>query len=254
MSFTASKKIRKRHGFSLIEVVMTLIIGALLLSTASYYLYSILNIYERTRKNPAFDEHVQNVTLFLSNALLQAQNTHYIFEVASEKNTPATNNSSAVSQPSTEQASPAKKPSEFPIVAWKHPPGTSEHEPYSLSFTFYTPNPLIELPHFPSYPTIAYLELNPEEGLYLIWHISKAYYKDDPLPVYRTLISPHVKKLEYFYFNKDKSEWTPTTETPDDETGAKDLPKMLRITFSDGSNSEAGTILINNELSLEGFL
>lgn len=254
MQFASPSQQSKRHGFTLVEVVMTLIIGAMLLTTASFYLYSILNVYERTRKNPSFDEHVQNVTLFLSHAFLETQDTHYIFENTPETQTPPSSNAPNSNQATPKPNQETAQPSEFPTVAWKHLPGDSDYDIYHLSFTFYTPNPLIQLSNYPNYPTIAYLQLIPGEGLYLIWHISKTYYKDEPLPVYRTLLSPYAQQLTYLSFSKDTSEWSSTTENPDSEEGAKGSPKILRITFSDGSNSEVGTVLINNELSMEGFL
>jgi len=188
----------KQKGFTLIEMVIAIALGAVILVAASSLLLSITQLWIKEEHLDDFQGHVHGVKTFLQ--------TH--FNEASYR----------INQ-------------DLPTVEWSSPPLGSQlgtNESY-LSFYVYTPSPLFRTESL--VPIVCYLSFDKQNGLSIIWHSL-----EKSGGIYETPLSPWVKGIKLHYYDLDSNHWNivdkPRKGKNRDNKLEFQLPDLLELQFA----------------------
>lgn len=229
-------RIRQGHraGFTLIEVVIALALGALILLATSSLLMSIMQLWIKEEKLYNFQGHMHGVKTFLQKHLKEAN---------------------------------YKVNEKLPAVQWAKPPRvTLSINETLLSFYVRTPNPL--LPTEASLPVVCYLKIDKDKGLSIIWHSFEKPKVGKEQEVYEVEISPWAKYFKLHYYNDDDGTWEivdkpkEAKEKKNGKNGQKEqggkfeLPDFLEIQFEkEGEENQSSFIpLYRNVEATEALL
>lgn len=206
---------RQRGGFTLLEVMVAVFMGAMLLVATTSFVFSMGELWGKGANVWLFQKHVRGVSRFLEQSI---------------------------------QASSWKLPAgeaETPIYwgEW----GSREYQNQQfLTFELdKSPGVLVwpqeRLPH-----VVCSLEKEDEDGLYLLWR-SRLEEDFDEEPPRRTLISPFVTDIRYHYIDlteDEDAEWK-VFEDPERETdGSYMLPQRIELTFEYAGQEEKRHIVV----------
>ena len=185
------------RAFTLIEVLLAVALGGSLLAAASIYVVSLTGIWLNRGDDDFFNQHVDGVTLFLTNALAQSEGF------------------------GEEQTDP---------VSWGRPPGYSELDEPLLTFLLKESPALLAWEHEPLPGVSCHLFFREGEGLSLIW-FSRHNNVEDIEDAYRTVVSPFITHISYCYFDIDSETWEIVDHPEEDRDGQFLLPEFLKIRF-----------------------
>ncbi|GAB4269053.1 MAG: hypothetical protein Tsb0018_00950 [Opitutales bacterium] len=217
-----------RRGFTLIEVVLAIGIGSFLMMSATFFLFSLTQLYINTQTDPLFDEHINNVHNFL----------RYTFQTAAPPSDSKQSSSSSSKESTPALTSPqkytkkteSKNGSSPNRITWAKPDALDTLSDSLLSFKLNERIPFLVWEDGPLPSVTAYLYFTQELGLCLLWQTKDQQNEDK---IERTLISALVKKIEYEYYDNDNNKWE-KSETPlEASSGELRMPVALTLTFSD---------------------
>lgn len=205
---------RSRAGFTLLEVMVAVFIGAMLLVATTSFVFSMGELWGKGANVWLFQKHVRGVSRFLENSV----------------------QSSSWKLPAGEAETP---------IYWGEWGSREYQNQQFLTFELEkSPGVLIwpeeRLPH-----VVCSLELDEEEGLYMLWRSRLEEDFEDESPR-RTLISPFVKGIRYFYIDleEEEGEWE-VFEEPEKETdGSYLLPQRIELTFEYQGQEEKRQIVV----------
>lgn len=187
----------KLKGFTLVEMVIAIALGAVILVAASSLLLSITQLWIKEEHLDDFQGHVHGVRSFLQ--------TH--FNEASYR----------INEDLT-------------TVEWSSPPLGSQlgTDANYLSFYVYAPSPLFFRESL--IPTVCYLAFDKNKGLSIIWHSL-----EKSGGIYETLLSPWVKAIKLHYYDFDSNRWDildkPRKGKNRDNKLEFQLPDLLELQF-----------------------
>lgn len=201
----------RRRGFTLIEVLLSLALVALILVALNTFIFSMSELWGRNSDMRLFDRHVRAVTRYLQKELLRAS----LPPSAAVNSTPV----------GVQQITPS---------------GRSQEN--LITYMVLTGGRILRWPGSPLPEVYCSLEVRRDEGLFMLWHSDlENHYNDEPPR--ETLVSPFVTALAYDYFDPDVNKWTTEPVIKLDASGNPTPPQRLRITF--GYNKLSQVSLVN---------
>ncbi len=236
---------RKNAGFTLLEIVLSLAVTALLLAGASFFLFSLSNIWLKAETEPGLDQHYLGATRFLEYVLTQAKATSSSSGTSSPgssanaEQTPQTGASAS----SSTGASSAK----IANVTWGYPPNESTAGSPLMQFTLSEQQPLFVWDDGPLPDLTCWLLLEEDDGLYVVWKAAKQS-KENASEIYRTLVSALVTKISYLYYNESNETWE-EDELPPSETMTGGTIKGVNFTFDLGGEERVFKIYFREKPS-----
>ncbi|HWA07843.1 MAG TPA: hypothetical protein VG838_00095 [Opitutaceae bacterium] len=190
---------RKTGAFTLLEVLLSLALVAMLLIAMNATVFSMGELWGRGTDRRLFDQHVVAVTRYLDRELRTASLPPFV------------------------------RIGDTPIT-------TPEIKPISgsadnlLTFTLPAGSRLLAWPDHPLPEVVCSLQVREGEGLILLWHSSlETKFNDDPPR--ETVISSLVTGLSYDYYDADLKVWSTETDLKKDATGQTMTPQRLRLKF-----------------------
>ena len=209
----------RERGFTLIEVVLSMALVALVLVGLNTFIFSMGELWGRNTDVRLFDQHVRAVTRFLERELLHA----------SLPPAAAVNATPVGVQPVT-------------------PSGKSQEN--LITYMELTGGRILRWPDNPLPEVYCSLQVRRDQGLVMLWHSDlENHFNDDPPR--ETLVSPFVTGLAYDYYDTDFNKWTTETVIRSDASGNPLAPQRLRVTFA--YNHITQEAIINVPLTGQGL-
>ena len=234
-------------GFTLLEVILAISLAGFVLAAATAFLVSVSNIWLDREERNFFEDHVDGVVEFL-NASFASAGMEIALEGSSED---PLNDTQEGSSENTENEITAPERgglvriSEEP-VGWGKPPGSAQYEDPLLNFTLtQTPPLFVNINKAPVIGVSAFLHVDDDEGLSLLWYslLQEEAEKIDDLR--RTEISPLVKEIKYIYWDERFEKWE---EEEDPKEGESDdvyeLPRYIKLYFEYKGETKERTLAI----------
>jgi len=189
-----------RRAFTLVEVLLSIALVALVLVGLNVFVYSMGELWGRGTDVRLFDQHVRAVTRFLQREMLRAT------------------------------LPPAAAVNATPVgVQPVTPDGRSQEN--LVTYMELSGNRILKWPDNPLPEVFCSLQVRRDQGLFMLWHSDlENHFNDDPPR--ETLVSPFVTALAYDYFDTDFNKWTTETALRTDTSGNPVPPQRLRVTFS----------------------
>ena len=190
----------RRRGFTLIEVLLSMALAALILVGLNTFVFSMGELWGKNADVRLFDQHVRAVTRYLQHEMLKAT------------------------------LPPAAAVNATPVgVQAITPSGLSQDN--LITYTLLSGTRILRWPDSPLPEVVCSLQVRRGQGLFLLWHSDlENHFNDDPPR--ETLVSPFVTALSYDYFDSDFNKWTTETVLRSDSSGNPLAPQRLRLTFS----------------------
>ena len=200
------------RGFTLLEILLSLALVALLLTAMNTFVFSMGELWGQKSDHRLFDQHVRAVTRFLERELRAAA-----------------------------------LPPAVPLNA--APIGLEEIRPQNglmekmLTFELPAGSRLFVWPDRPLPEVVCSFQARPGEGLVLLWHsrLEKNFETDPPR---ETVVTPLVTGLAYEYFDSDVNRWTVETAPKMDRDGKPMTPQRLRLKFAYGGMTRETTLTL----------
>ena len=198
---------RRRHpmrraegGFTLLEILLSLALVALLLTAMNTFVFSMAELWGQRSEPRLFDQHVRAVTRFLDQELRAAA------------------------------LPPAAKANSTPIALQEIRPQNGLME-NMLTFELPAGSRLFNWPDRPLPEVVCSFQARANEGLVMLWHsrLEKNFETDPPR---ETVVTPLVNGLKYDYYDLDSNRWTTETTLKMDPQGKPMTPQRLRLSFA----------------------
>jgi len=175
--------------------------GAALLVAATTFVFSLGELWGKGANVWLFQKHVRGVSRFLEQS----------FQTSSWK----------LSDGEVES-----------VVYWSNRGGREYENEELLTFELEKSPGVLVWPEDPLPYVVCSLELDDEEGLYLLWRsrLEKDFGEEEPR---KTLISPFVKGIKYFYIDPEDedAEWEIEEDPVKETDGTFTLPQRIEIIF-----------------------
>jgi prepilin-type N-terminal cleavage/methylation domain-containing protein len=202
----------RTRGFTLIEVILSIALAALILVGLNTFLFAMGELWGKNTDVHLFDQHVRAVTRFL-----QAEVRRACFPPAAAVNST--------------------------------PLGVSPITPASggqdnlITFMELSGGRILTWPDIPLPEVYCSFQVRRGQGLYMLWHSDlENHFNDDPPR--ETLVSPFITGLAYDYFDTDFNKWTTETTLRTDSGGNPLPPQRLRVTFAYGGMTRVTFITV----------
>lgn len=226
----------KRHGMSLLEVILAIAVAGFVLAAAVSLLVSVSSIWSERSERHFFTDHVDGVTEFLNASFATAG-----FEIAFDSVESNDEENTEEQEPVDEetQSSNRSKPDSSLLqyadepIRWQRPPGFASYQKPLLNFGITGIPPILVSPESePILGISAFLHFEADEGLSLLWNSILQEEVEDINDLRRTLISPLVKKITYIYWDERFERWE-EDDSPQKGDGADQytLPRFIKLLF-----------------------
>lgn len=189
-----------RGGFTLLEILLSLALVALMLVALNTFVFSMGELWGRGADVHLFEQHTRAVTRFLDHELRTAV------------------------------LPPSARANTTPIALEEIRPPTGMTDKM-LTFELPAGSRLFVWPDRPLPEVVCSLQVRDREGLFYLWHsrLEKNFETDPPR---ETLITPLVTGMTYEYYDTDFSRWTSETQVKMDNSGNPMTPQRLRLKFT----------------------
>lgn len=190
----------RRAGFTLLEILLSLALVALMLVALNTFVFSMGELWGRGSDVRLFEQHTRAVTRFLDRELRSA-----VLPPSARANT----------QPLAMQEIRPQNGLTEKLLTFELPAGSR----------------LFVWPDRPLPEVVCSLQVRERDGLFLLWHsrLEKNFETDPPR---EALVSPLVAGIAYEYYDPDFSRWTTETNIKLDNTGNPMTPQRLRLKFA----------------------
>lgn len=199
---TARSPLRRgaRRAFTLLEILVSLAIVALVLVAMNTFVFSMGELWGRNTDLRLFELHVRNVTRFLEREL------------------------------STAALPPFASVTEQGISVQEIRPQTGMTDNF-LTFELPEGSRLLTWPERPLPDVVCALAVRDREGLYLLWHsrLEKNFKEDAPR---ETVITPLVTEMSYDYYDADFKNWKNERALRKNASGQMVVPQRIRLKFT----------------------
>ncbi|MDD3179902.1 MAG: prepilin-type N-terminal cleavage/methylation domain-containing protein [Opitutaceae bacterium] len=195
---------RRRGGFTLLELLLSLALISILLLAVNTFVFSMGEIWGRNTDRRLFDEHVRAVTRYLDGLLRSAALAPF--------SSGGADSTSSLLTP--QEVRPSAGAATATVLTFLLPSGAR----------------VLPWPDRPLPDVECSLAAAEGQGLVLYWHSRlETRFHDDPP---RTMVlSPLVTALTYDYYNADFKTWQNQTSLQKDSQGKWQLPARLRLRF-----------------------
>ncbi len=202
----------RRGGFTLVEVLLSMALVALVLVGLNTFVFSMGELWGRNADVRLFDQHVRAVTRFLQREAIKAT----LPPAAAVNSTPF----------GVQPVTPAGRGQENLIT-----------------FMELSGSRILRWPDTPLPEVYCSLEVRRDQGLFVLWHSDlENHFNDDPPR--ETLVSPFITAVAFDYFDTDFNKWTTEPALRTDTSGNPLPPQRLRITFSYKSLTQESVVTI----------
>jgi prepilin-type N-terminal cleavage/methylation domain-containing protein len=202
-------------GFTLLEVLLAVALGALLIVAANTFVLSMSELWGRGSEVRLFDQHVRGVTRFVENLQRQAVVPE---EVLAQGNATT-------------------------LVRFGTPAGYDGLDTPLLTFEVPQAPGACVWPGPPLPAVVCAWQVTADEGLTLLWQsrLEEGFGETRPR---KTLVSPFVTAIAYEYFDADSEAWSREGRPLADAPGQYRVPARVRLTFEyDGMTREVSVEL-----------
>lgn len=189
-----------RSAFTLLEILLSLALVALLLVSLNTFIFSMGELWGRRTDVRLFDQHVRAVTRFLEHELRAAA------------------------------LPPAARANSTPIALQEVKPQNGMMEKM-LTFELPAGSRLFTWPERPLPEVVCSFQARTSEGLVLLWH-SRLEKNFDSDPPRETVVTPLVTALTYDYYDVDANRWSTESTLKMDPQGQPMTPQRLRLKFN----------------------
>ncbi len=201
------------RGFTLLEVLLSLALVALMLVALNTFVFSMGELWGRNSDVRLFDQHVRAVTRFLQHMVRGAA------------------------------LPPFARAGSTPIAPQDIRPQNGATETL-VTFELTAGNRFLVWPDHPLPEVVCSLEVRERTGLLLLWH-SRLEKNFDTDPPRESVITPLVTSLVYDYYDADAKSWTTETALKKDNTGEAIPPQRLRLTFTYGKMTKESLVTLD---------
>ncbi len=191
-----------KRGFTLLEVLLAVALGAVIMTVATTFVFSMAELWGAGADERLFKKHTRGVSRFLERS----------FQTASARYSE-----------DSKGASP---------VSWMDWEGDDSQQAQYLSFELEKSPGALVWPQDPMPAVVCSLELDGEDGLFLLWRSRlEADFAEEPPR--RTLISPFVREIRYHYIDYavENPVWEITTEPKRNADQSLPLPQRVELMF-----------------------
>lgn len=207
------------RGFTLIEAVLAISISALVMFGGVALLFDMSKLSESLEMGGSLKSHADGVEGFLRSA----------FSTSSVQSSGDLGETFASNSDKTVYVS--KNPDTIGSGDWLLAYGCAYDHPFYVSPTGFSPEKLCWLEY--------------KGGvLSVIWKFVKSEEHDQECALYRSEISRRVANVEYWYYD-DVGAWQLEPQLRDTTTGST-MPQYVKITFSDGAETDERLIRLDN--------
>lgn len=189
-----------RRAFTLVEVVLSMALVALVLVGLNTFIFSMGELWGKGTDIRLFDQHVRAVTRYLQREMNRA----CLPPAAAVNSTPV----------GVQQVTPQSSPQENLVT-----------------FTQLSGGRVLKWPESALPEVVCSLQVRRDQGIFMLWHSDLENHFTDEAPR-ETLISPFVTGLAYDYFDTDFNKWTTEPVLRTDSGGNPLPPQRLKITFT----------------------
>jgi len=197
----SGRGIRSRRAFTLLEIMFAVFMGAAILVAATTFVFSLGELWGKGANIWLFQKHVRGVSRFLEQS----------FQTSSWK----LSNGEAES-----------------VVYWSNRGGREYENEELLTFELEKSPGVLVWSEDPLPYVVCSLELDDEDGLYLLWRsrLEEDFGEEEPR---KTLISPFVKRIRYFYIDTEdeNADWEVEEDPVKEADGTFTLPQRIEIVF-----------------------
>lgn len=197
----SGRGIRSKRGFTLLEIMFAVFMGAAILVAATTFVFSLGELWGKGANIWLFQKHVRGVSRFLEQS----------FQTSSWK----------LADGEAES-----------VVYWSNRGGREYENEELLTFELEKSPGVLVWPEDPLPYVVCSLELDEEDGLYLLWRsrLEEDFGEEEPR---KTLISPFVKRINYFYIDTEdeNAEWEVEDDPVKEADGTFTLPQRIEIVF-----------------------
>jgi len=197
----SGRGIRSRRAFTLLEIMFAVFMGAAILVAATTFVFSLGELWGKGANIWLFQKHVRGVSRFLEQS----------FQTSSWK----LSNGEAES-----------------VVYWSNRGGREYENEELLTFELEKSPGVLVWSEDPLPYVVCSLELDDEDGLFLLWRsrLEEDFGEEEPR---KTLISPFVKRIRYFYIDTEdeNADWEVEEDPVKEADGTFTLPQRIEIVF-----------------------
>lgn len=218
-----------KRGFTLIEVLFSLAISAIVMVGACVLMFNMSSILERFEEEEPFDVHVNGVEVFLKSVLKNSQ---------MPDSRDYTNSFAAFAE--NANLGKGNPPDSMMGDKSKICFGVMDDIPFFLSRRGFSPE------------KDAWLDFREKDGLYIIWTFAKnENYNSasDDRPIYESLVSPFVVSMSYVYIDDD-GRWLEEEDmdyVSSSSVASNQMPNFIKLVFEHGKETHTRYIsLLSN--------
>ncbi len=208
------RSLRSRKGFTLLEVMFAVFMGSALLVAATAFVFSLGELWGKGANLWLFQKHVRGVSRFLEQSVQK----------------------SGWKMPTGEAQTP---------IYWSSRGGRAYENQQLLTFELAKSPGVLVWPDTPLPHVVCSLELDRDEGLYLLWRsrLETDFEEEEPR---KTLISPFVTDIKYYYIDTEDedAEWEVEDEPTKETDGQFLLPQRIEIVFEYEGREEKRQIVL----------
>lgn len=198
---------KRKSGFTLVEITLATFVGATIMVAAITFMLSMGSLWGFGNDGRLYRKHVRGVSRFIENS----------FQLSGFK----------LHENSDEEEVDASEDAVF----WRTWGGIGNSLDEYLSFEVDETPGILVWPSIPLPKVVCSLELG-RDGLYLLWRsrLEDDFEEEQPR---RTLISPFVVDMKYYYFEGDleDGEWTAEDEPEEEIDGTLMIPNQIELVF-----------------------
>lgn len=208
-----------KRAFTLVEVLFSLAISAIVMVGACVLMFNMSSILERFEGDEPFDVHVNGVEVFLKSILKNSQ-------------MPQDRDYSNTFTAFAENANLGKG----------NPPDSMMGDKSKISFGVMDDIPFFISRRGFSPEKDAWLDFREKDGLYIIWTFAKnENYNSasDDRPVYESLVSPFVVSMSYVYIDED-GRWLEEEDmdyVSSSSVASNQMPNFIKLVFERGKET-----------------
>lgn len=196
------RSFRSKQGFTLLEMLLAVALGAYLVTMMTAFLFSMAGLWGAGSNERLFEKHARGVSRFLEHSFQTASSR---YSTSDDSNAP---------------------------VYWMNWEGDESAKDFFLTFELEKSPGALIWPEDPMPHVVCSLFFDPDEGLFLLWR-SRLEEDFDEDPPRKTMISPFVRQVEYHYINyeEENPQWEIETTPLQEADGTYVSPERIELVF-----------------------
>jgi prepilin-type N-terminal cleavage/methylation domain-containing protein len=225
-----------RRGFSLLEVLVATALTGLVMVGLYTLMFSMTELWGTTHPQRQFEQHVENMTRYLGQALRTASLPPYsTTSTVSPFIWTIPNSGGSSSSGTNNPLFTFTLPTGSRLLPW--PPGTTGGTSAGTASNVGSASSSGR-----ALPDVqCSLEVIEGKGLIMLWHSQyETTFTTDPPR--ETLVSPLVTEMDFDYYDSTNQQWTSQNTPQTDNSGNYMVPTRLRLIFTCGSLTQSATI------------